>query len=1352
MASVGSLNPFTNAFKKKSFKDSDKNFTNKSQKLKFGISNKEQQRTEQLASVYRQEDKIVMPIAKESKRMIPRLTQEQNIKTGPLLIERDPSSIGFRNFSHKDRELPRYLIQQSPIITSTNFTKDPWDAANQKKMLSLENSISDVTELWEALKKIRDVERKIMEQKGLVDRADLAKDLNDAIVFQGTCEDMCPIFERARRSVENNVVRYEKDNPTDKKISRFKAIKVFARPAAAAAPPLPSDVRPPHVLVKTLDYIVANIVQLLPDCESFLWDRMRSIRQDFTYQNYSGPEAVDCNERIVRIHLLILHVMAKADIEYSRQQELEQLNKALITLSEIYDEVRIRGGSCPNEAEFRAYAFLSKIRDPEYDKMIQGLPRHIFHDEIVQLAICFRRIISNTSYIERGHVKTENCLHLYRRFFQLIKSPNVPFLMSSFLEVYVNEIRFYAIKSLSMTVSKKHKNIPFSYFLEELLFNDLDELTTFCNYYAIGMYENGISLKSLKYHSHLITERKPLKQACLKCVEDKLKRTTYIDLINSGKPNNDILGIHVNGTMSKLPAVEINPDFEHKSMTPSPMCANVFNKGNIMASNGSANNPILQSQVVHAAGKKDDAIRHSNKPPNDINVTVSTLFSTPATPIVPPRLGSFTAYVQGSKNTIQEVNINESKKKNEEFKKSNELKLMRNQAPLRIQDFNLKSNISEESIKTETKTPNIPTEPKKKKQLPILQISDNLIRSIVNDKVSDVIKDEFDNIAKRERRLKTLSNDLFKAFIHETLFFIYSETRADLFHEKNVLKSCITAWKLQYEARKSERELKKKRKEELLQVGKQLGIPVLKRPRTSDVNNSSASAFHGNSSFLRTPRTWIDTPVAPETNHFNTPVRKNTLLWQPIDLVRNYCSMIAAHNEDVDHSVLSDGFSGCKNELSLYVYARTWSSVSGSWLLNKFSLNSQPRFDVSTSDFKLSVVKLGNDYHPSDFKHLQLLIFNTGVTDLDIYDLEMRLKQDGEKLVELVHGISLNTDYKFCILLVYWSSTGSHWSDRDIAKYLKLNTIRKLFGSVIQSIEIAMMNNDRPDETLVKSLVTIADKFKFQLTERGEYNKSILKRNLAGAGGSAISNFPEPSNTIDERLNKALQLEKQKHENYKSKKSLYAHLQNHISASPKFKVKKLPVLLSEKNKGKFKTPMNVLPHRKSLSESPMASLPSQSSHLAAKIKHLPVPIATYGTPSQVRPQHHSSHNKWLLQTPSVAVAGSSGVPITGTANTSGLSNITFAPLLMTPIEKIILETPPPNKLRKLPDKTGSFKAQLDTSKANAITSTDAPALSMENRQSYKPRPYDALNASVNESDSMQELRGLIASVKDKLKR
>ena len=60
----------------------------------------------------------------------------------------------------------------------------------------------------------------------------------------------------------------------------------------------------------------------------FLWDRTRSIRQDFTLQNIRDINAVEVHEKIARFHILSLHELCEYDEEkFSQQQEMEQLGK-----------------------------------------------------------------------------------------------------------------------------------------------------------------------------------------------------------------------------------------------------------------------------------------------------------------------------------------------------------------------------------------------------------------------------------------------------------------------------------------------------------------------------------------------------------------------------------------------------------------------------------------------------------------------------------------------------------------------------------------------------------------------------------------------------------------------------------------------------------------------------------------------------------------------------------------------------------------------------------------------------------------------------------------------------------------
>jgi len=129
-------------------------------------------------------------------------------------------------------------------------------------------------------------------------------------------------------------------NPSTGRIDREFAVKAFHRPAAGLEQALPSDVRPPHILKSTLDYLIESIIggkHSLEAVHSFVRDRTRSIRQDFTLQNNRGDEAINAHERIARFHILCLHQLCLSK-DFSVQQEMEQLRKGIVySINNSYD-------------------------------------------------------------------------------------------------------------------------------------------------------------------------------------------------------------------------------------------------------------------------------------------------------------------------------------------------------------------------------------------------------------------------------------------------------------------------------------------------------------------------------------------------------------------------------------------------------------------------------------------------------------------------------------------------------------------------------------------------------------------------------------------------------------------------------------------------------------------------------------------------------------------------------------------------------------------------------------------------------------------------------------------------------
>ncbi|CCE62228.1 hypothetical protein TPHA_0C00720 [Tetrapisispora phaffii CBS 4417] len=1143
-------------------------------------------------------------------------------------IMSNPSNFGFQKRNYKRRELPRFLLGQNPQLKPRPFKQDPWDKLNQDKMTELENSIEDLTELYETLKKMRDNERKVMEKKGLVDKADFAKDLNDAIVFQGTCQDMCPIFERARRNVEYTVYSYEKDDPNSKKASVSKALKVFARPAAAAAPPLPSDVRPPHILVKTLDYLIDNLLPTLPASEGFIWDRMRSIRQDFTYQNYLGPEAIDCNERIVRIHLLIIHIMVKSGNEFSLQQELEQLHKSLITLSEIYDDVRNAGGACPNEAEFRAYGLLSKIRDPEYEKNIQELPDEIFKNELVQIALCFRKFISNSGFSERGFIRTESCLNFYTSYFQLMKSGNVPFLMNSFLEIYLNEVRFYAMKSLSHTLNKKSKPLSLDYIKENLSFNSNEEIISFCDYYSIDVVNDGIDLKTLSHHSHRIPESKPLKQSYLNFVDNQLQQQKYQHIINSGLPNIDSLPNVVSPLTVSVSENEFENDEEMeledatmnqqvKSFTNSkPFFGKAEDKNEVISSAPKKNSlleeklkalrkqggnkfnlpNLKQSNVVDKDEVKLEKIEEAKFSTSDIPIEAKFISeTTPAIskPAIEFNLNS--AFSGDSKkgpdesstmmssifnNNIANETLTPRPAIKESIKKLDSLENKTEGSSLKANSFQglFKKDVQPKGNRfNETKIEPSPISLHTKKSTTESELKKT--QTIARKNLEDEKKSMIDS----------LSRKLYYAFIHEQCYLICNESKAEAHYINNKKKNYLNKWKRLLKNKQKEEEENKKRKEELLSVNKQLGVPIIRKVSllsTPTTRNVSSSSFRIPSSTMK--RTVLS-PVNNEKSSFNHNNQKGNTndIWEQFDIEQIYSNPIMkkCNKENIkSHSIL--------------LYSNNYSCVSTKWMLHKFGLFGDMNSRViKGKDSSLTIKKVGLQEPPSSLEESQLLVFNTGVTAANIFDLELKLKQDGEDLVKLASKISISTNIKFSILIVYWESLETTFSENDITKFLKLPRISKSFESVLADIVVTRISNNFPEESLRRGLCEISSKYSFQYTEKGlqSSEKGLSARSIAGIASNGGSNTSLNSKNIDAKMKKMLEYEKQKYNSERSKNNTYAHLQIHLAASPKMRKRKLPILFSEVQNGKFRTPS-------AISIDAISSSPSVSSHLANKFR------------------------------------------------------------------------------------------------------------------------------------------------------
>ena len=244
-------------------------------------------------------------------------------------------------------------------------------------------------------------------------------------------------------------------------------VKRFRRSAAGYDEQLPSDIRPPAVLQKTLNYLINDVVggsEPLHKVHKFVWDRTRGIRNDFSIQQVTKIDdlrtAIDCFERIARFHILSLHQLSRsAGTGFDHHQEREQLNNTLLSLMYYYDDSRHKLVSL-NEAEFRAYCIIFEIQDqrPDLEDRAQNWPRHILKDSRVQIALRLYAAAGNTSD-EQGPLRPRTQFPVAQAntggFWNLVQSNAVSYMMACVAEIYFGLVRKTALQAISKAYRAK---------------------------------------------------------------------------------------------------------------------------------------------------------------------------------------------------------------------------------------------------------------------------------------------------------------------------------------------------------------------------------------------------------------------------------------------------------------------------------------------------------------------------------------------------------------------------------------------------------------------------------------------------------------------------------------------------------------------------------------------------------------------------------------------------------------------------------------------------------------------------------------------------------------------------------
>ncbi|ROT65389.1 hypothetical protein C7M84_016643 [Penaeus vannamei] len=348
-------------------------------------------------------------------------------------------------------------------------------------------------------------------------------DIKKASYLSATCPDMCPESERYMRDVQNDLSSYEMTNGV---MDHRLVVKKFSRSSADKDEPLPYELRPGPVLLKTMDFLVCNIIERGEDEDvetdvwyNYLWNRTRAIRNDLMQQQLTDGKAVAIIERCMRFHI---HAAARFCQEppdlFDAKMNTEHLTKSLQTLKELYQDLGEIGEYFETEPEFRAYELLLNLNEGQtFITQYSQYREEVQKSKEVQFALKVGMALMFNNYV---------------KFFKLMKSAT--YLQACVMHRYFRQVRLKALDTLmkAYVPPKQVQTLPLETVITILGFENEADAESYLQVYGIKVADKNVILDRSLFSIH-VEEQPPLVRP-LKMVESN--RTSSVGEVIQGGP------------------------------------------------------------------------------------------------------------------------------------------------------------------------------------------------------------------------------------------------------------------------------------------------------------------------------------------------------------------------------------------------------------------------------------------------------------------------------------------------------------------------------------------------------------------------------------------------------------------------------------------------------------------------------------------------------------------------------------------------------------------------------------------------------------------------------------------------
>ncbi|XP_033098099.1 SAC3 domain-containing protein 1-like isoform X2 [Anneissia japonica] len=294
-------------------------------------------------------------------------------------------------------------------------------------------------------------------------------------------------------------------------------VKEYSRPAAGKKALVLSDLRPPEVLYITWSYLVESIANKTDvgylTVYNFIFDRLRSIRQDAVIQRSEGPEIVAILEQAVRFLLASSYRLCREDMmNFDTKICFDHLSECLNRLLVFY---HFYPDFAKNQVEFQSLHMLCNLGSSQAVLHILGLPFHLRNHKRIKLALQL-----NSAYLENNFVK----------FTRLSEQCN--YIESCILHRYRTSFLISSLAVMNVAYHSKALTFPSCVLSEWLGFDSTQEASAFCKECGLTIKSDSVCFikGSLKPQSKMAHKR----TLCHKLVDSKLKKNMSMSDIIKG--------------------------------------------------------------------------------------------------------------------------------------------------------------------------------------------------------------------------------------------------------------------------------------------------------------------------------------------------------------------------------------------------------------------------------------------------------------------------------------------------------------------------------------------------------------------------------------------------------------------------------------------------------------------------------------------------------------------------------------------------------------------------------------------------------------------------------------------------